>query len=211
MSTLADYYDLLLPELPSCTTAMVDLHLRETAREFCLKTGAWRLQFTDVNLVASQAAYALIVPVADSEVVRLTKLIVNAELLWQDADIDGRNIATSKYARNSPPFELSADLTQITLTDCEVPTVAITAGLQVVGAIKPTATATTLPDFLKTEYSDAIRCGVLSRLMLMGKKPWGDRPLATEYANKWREQLNFAAYQSQVGNTRQQLRVKKWG
>jgi len=64
---------------------------------------------------------------------------------------------------------------------------------------------------LKTQYSEAMRFGTLSRLMLMAKKPWTDRGLATEYASEYRQQLNFAAYQGQVGNTRQQLRVKKWG
>lgn len=213
MSTLADFYDLLLPEVPGCTTAMMDLQLRETARQFCHQTGAWRVPFTAVDLVAAQAAYTLIPGVANSEVVKITKLTVNSELLWADTEREqqGRDAVEPKYVRNEPPFTLSLELTQITLMADEVPAAAVVGGLLVEGALKPTATAATLPDFLKSQYSDAMRYGTLARLMVMAKKPWTDRALATAYLGEWHKALNFAAYQVQVGHTRERLRVKQWG
>lgn len=57
MSALADFYDLLLPELPGIATPMVDLHLREVARDFCTKTSAWREDLTAIDLVAEQGTY----------------------------------------------------------------------------------------------------------------------------------------------------------
>lgn len=210
MSILADFYDLLMPELPGCTTAMVDLHLQAVAREFCLHTSAWRAPLAAVDLVANQAAYALPTP-ANSELVRVLQLTVGNELLWRDRD--GRRYETDcpQYTTDEPPFAMSDDLTTIALIKDEVSTAALVAGLKVTAALKPTVGAATLPDFLKSQYSEAMRYGTLSRLMMMNKKPWTDRGLASEYASMYRSQTNFAAYQGQVGNTRQQLRVKSWG
>ena len=210
MSALTDFHDLLLPELPGCTVAMVNLHLRETAREFCRKTSAWRQALTAVNTVAGQAAYTLATP-ADSQLVRITELTVNGVLLWRDRETEKADSTAvePKYGVTAPPFDLSADLTQLTLHADEVPTAAVTGGLVVTAALAPTATAATVSDFLLTQYSEALRYGTLSRLMLMAKKPWTDRPLAGVYEQRWHEALNFAAYQAGVGNTRRLLRVRK--
>lgn len=212
MTALAAFHDLLMPELPGCSVAMVNLHLRETAREFCMKTSAWRQTLTAIDLVAAQASYALVTP-TDSEVVRITQVTANSELLWRDSDADvigDTQSADPKYLRDEPPFTLIDTLATITLVTDEVPTASVTAGLTVIAALKPTATAATLPDFLFTQYSDAMRYGTLSRLMVMGKKPWGDRPLAIAYDGRYQSALNFAAYQAAVGNSRKPLRVKKW-
>jgi len=211
MSALADFYDLLLPELPGIATPMVDLHLREVARDFCTKTSAWREDLTAIDLVAEQGTYTVATP-ASSELVRITELTVAGELLWRLSDRnEGRQNAgaTPKYRPNQPPFTLSADLTELTLL--EVPAAAVVGGLVIKAALKPTVAATTLPDFLKAQHSEAFRHGVLSRLMAMGRKPWTDRDLAMVYDTLWNGAVNFAAYQATVGNTREPQRTKKWG
>lgn len=214
---LAEFHDLLLPEVPGCTVAMLNLHLVHAARDFCQKTSAWRLPFDSVNLMAGLATYDLEPSEPSSEVVRITSLTLGTELIWQSdeqrefqerADVA---VVTPKYPRNSPPFTLSPDLLEITLLDGEAPTADLIAGLQVVGAMKPSFKATVLPDFLLSQYSEALRFGTLSRLMVMAKKPWTDRALATAYMGEWHKALNFAAYQSQAGNTRAPLRIRKWG
>lgn len=210
MTLLKEFYDLLMPELPGCSTAMVDHQLRQTAREFCLRTGAWRLPFDPMNLLAGQGTYDLDSPEPESEVVKLYSFAIGGKLLWQDADHAPAGTALHlPYLRNTPPFTLSPDLLELTLAPELVPSADASGGLQLVGSLKPNASATRLPEFLKSQYSDTMRHGVLSRLMLMAKKPWTDRDLASVYAGRWQAELNFAAYQVQVGNTRAALRVKK--
>jgi hypothetical protein len=209
MSALSDYYDLLMPELPGITTALLDQHLREVARDFCGKTSAWREDLTAIDLVADQAAYSVAVP-TDSALVRVVSLTAADELLWLDREAK-EDDEQPTYRPEEPPFSLSDDLGTLTLSTDDVPTESLAAGLVIKAALKPSTTAATLPDFLRTQYSEAMRFGVLSRLMGMGKKPWSDRPLAGVYAQMWQQKLNFAGYQAQVGNTRQVLRVRKWG
>lgn len=210
---LADFYDLLMPELPGCGTDMLDLQLVQAARQFCAQSSAWRAAFAPLDLVAGQADYYLEPLETQSEVVRITSLSSNSDLLWLDTDEDQLSVNSEcpKYVRNEPPFTLDNDLRTLTLMADEVPTAAVTAGLVVIGAMQPKQGATRLPDFLLTQHSDAMRYGTLYRLMVMAKKPWTDRALATGYMGEWNKALNFAAYQAQVGNTRQHLRVKQWG
>lgn len=212
MSALAAFHDQLLPELPGCSTAMVNRHLVDTARQFCTDTSAWRTTLTPINLVAAQAAYTLAPGVTDSEVVRLTKLTASSALLWLDRDVTQFNsIDKPKYDPNNPPFSLDGALQVITLETAEIPAGNVTAGLTIDGVLKPTLTAATLPDFLLNTYSEALRFGTLSRLMMMAAKPWSAPAQAVGYGFEYQKLKNFAAYQGQVGNTRQTLRVRNWG
>lgn len=211
MTALTGYYDLLLPELPGCLTSLVNLHLREIAREFCTSTSVWKQAFDAINLVAGQPTYDLDAPEANSEVVRVTRMTVNSVLLWDDTDLrqPGHLATEPKYVRNKPPFTLTPDLAQLTLMTDEVPTASTTGGLVLTGCMRPTITATSLPDFLRNQYSEALRHGTLARLMAMGKKPWTNLTLAAVYQQAYMQESNFSAYQAQVGNTRKHLRVKK--
>lgn len=217
MKAFSEFYDLVTPELPGITTDMLDYQLRQVARDFCEKTSCWRLPFDDVSLIASQATYDLEPSEPQSAVVRLVSLTLGTQLLWQsdephaDPQRSHCNVVTPKYDRTAPPFTLSPDLLEITLATNEVPTAALAAGMHVIGAMKPSINATALPDFLLSQYSEAMRFGTLSRLMVMAKKPWTDRALASVYAFEWGKAVNFSAYQAQVGNTRAPLRVRKWG
>lgn len=207
-----EFHDLLLPELPGCTVALLNLHLRQVIREFCAKTGAWRESLTAVDTVAAQAAYTLTLP-ADSELVRVTKLTVNSVFLWRHQDRKPAGTDTDvepEYTIDEPPFTLDENLSIITLATDEIPAAAATGGLVVEAALKPTDTCISIPAFLFTQYSEALRYGTLARLMKM-KKPWGDRPLALDYEARWLSALNLAAYQAQVGNTRRPLRTKPQG
>jgi len=208
MSSFSAYYDHLMPDLPGCTKALLDVHLLRVARDFCSKTGIWRQELTAVNLVATQATYTLTTP-SSSALVRVVRLTVADELLWLDGEDD--NNEYPKYERNKPPFSLSNDLTQITLIADETPAASLALGLKTTATLQPSTTAITLPDFLLSQHMEAIKAGTLSGLMKMMKKPWSNPGLSGEYRNEWNTLTNRAAYQAQVGNTGKLLRVKKWG
>ena len=77
---LSTFYDLVMPELPGCTTAMVDLQLVRMARDFCERTRAWRGDFD---------------------------AIVSAELFDRvQAVLDGKAVVVAPHLRNHPDFPL---------------------------------------------------------------------------------------------------------
>lgn len=219
MKPFEDLYPLLLIELPGCPLPLLDLHIREIAREFCTATSVWRSEFDSLNLVANQLAYDISAPESDSELVRLTKLTVGEDLMWEDQEFRyptdrrrlDRLVVRPRYNRDEPPFTLSPNLDQITLIKDLTPGVSLVGGLKIEGIMRPTRASTSVPDILLDQFSEAMRTGVLHRLMVMGNQPWTNVPLGKEYRAQWFQHRGFAAYEGQVGNTRRHLRVKKWG
>lgn len=211
MKTLASFYDLLMPELPGITTAMVDLHLVLFAREFCQASNAWRAEFDPVDLVAAQAVYDIDAPESQSEAVRVYRLTVNDVVLFDSLWNEDSQTTEPKYSADVPPFTMSDTMRELTLLTDEIPTAAVTDGLVVFGSMRPKTTATVLPDFFLDEHAEAMRMGMLSRLMVMNKKPWSAPAQAMDYRSKYQSLLQFAATNAQRGNTRAPLRTRKWG
>lgn len=211
------FYDLLLPELKGCTTAFLDLHLLHTARDLCKRTSSWRVAFT-TSSVAAQPNYDISAPEPKSEVVRVTRLAIDGALLWDDRwNGEGKRWPSAtqtqvpKYRRDNPPFTLNPENTEFTFIDDEVPSTTGVSNIALIASLKPSFTATSLPDYLKSEHVESLRVGTLSRLMLMGGKPWTDRSLGQEYAADYARLCSFAATSAQNGNTKQRLRTRKAG
>lgn len=198
------FYDHLLPELPGCTTALVDLHLLQVARDFCNRTSAWRDTFPSITAAPATLSYFLVTAASKSELVKPSKLTINSVLTWCAVDPDENDDAPISSA-DDPPFVVNADGDQITFDDQP------SGAIVLEGSMRPALNSTTLPDFLLNDQLEAMRAGVLSRLMAMGKKHWTDRDGAAFYAGEYARRTNFAASKAAGGNTRRPLRVRKWG
>lgn len=210
MKALSAFYDYLLPELPGCMPALVDLHLRAVARELCDRTDCWQESLQIVG-EAERFTYPYFAPLAKTEPVRMLKLDVDGALWWQAIEpvlLDERRITQSvgltvpRYRADQPPFTLSSAGDELTFT------VSMTGTATLLGSIRPTLDATQLPDFMLTTQLEPLRMGTLSRLMAMGGKPWTDRDLASVYGTEWGAWLNLRAMQAASGNTRSMLRTR---
>lgn len=216
MSAFSAFYDHILPELDGCTTANVDLHLLLVARDFCERTRCWRVDFTAVDTVADQAAYTLVIGVSATQLVAVHKLTVNDTLLYNDqwrenvrSDSDATDAEDEpEYDRGDPPFTISADLATITLSENETPGESSTGGLEITGSIQPSLAATTLPDFLLNRYAEAMRTGVLARLMAQANRPWSAPAQSALYRSDYERFVQLAAAQAQRGNQRALLRTR---
>jgi hypothetical protein len=211
------FYDHLMPQLPGCTTALVDLELREAAREFCEVTACWRVDLT-IGTTADEPTYDVSEPEQNSEVVRIVRVTLLGALLWDAAwreprrhRLDTSSDEVPKYSRAAPPFSMNADNTELTLIDDEVPASTDADGLELVVAIKPSITSTVLPRMLRDQHLQAMRTGTLARLMRMGKKPWTDRELSAFYEGEFVRLKSLAAHNAQQGNAGARLRTGKTG
>lgn len=211
MTPFHEFYDHLMPELPGITTPLVDLHLREVAREFCRRTTIWRVQFDPVTTIGGQATYDLEPSEAQCDVVKLHKVTLNDQLLYNDLWTPGDEGDKPKYDKAHPPFVLDDTLCTITLAEAEVPTASVALGLDVTGSLMPKYNAMQLPDLFKSQHREALRVGTLARLMAMGKKPWTDRDMALDHRNTFTSLAVHAAYQAAAGNTRKPLRARTYG
>lgn len=204
MARLDDFYPLILPEIDGATKPLVDQRVREAAIDMCRTTSIWRADFAPIDLIQGQSAYELMTPEPDSVVSKITSLSIGGRLIWSDD-----KTCKGQFARDKPPFSLSIDMQEITLSEEIAPVSSLPAGLQISAAMCPTATATTLPDFLLTVYGQTIRVGVLHRMMKMAGKPWSNPGLSVDYLREWNSAMNYAAVMGAQGNARNILRTKK--
>ncbi|HRE01129.1 MAG TPA: hypothetical protein PLV68_07495, partial [Ilumatobacteraceae bacterium] len=73
--------------------------------------------------------------------------------------------------------------------------------LQVLAALEPTATATTLPDFLARRYLEAIAAGAAARLLLTSKASFFDPAAAGLHRARFDEAVGAAGVAVMRGNT----------
>lgn len=211
MKALSLFYDLVMPELPGVTVALVDHHLVRVAREFCRASRVLRGPFDPISAFAAQASYDLSPEDLQTEVVQVHKLTVSDVVLYDDSWFQDSAGDQPKYGRYEPPFTLSADMTQIILADDEVPTADADEAIMITGSWMPKQGATQLSDPLYLVHSDVIKAGVLSTLMAMANKPWSAPAQSVLYGQAYASRSQFAATTAQRGNTRAPLRTRKWG
>lgn len=215
MAAFSVFYNHIMPELRGCTTGMVDLHLLHVARDLCERSGAWRYAFT-ISGIASEPTYDVSAPETSSEVVRICRLAIDSVSLFDDEWDQQRHAMSDssadllepKYPRHDPPFSMSNDNTEMTLIAQETPASDGTDNIAITAALKPSFSATVLPDFLKFQHLEALRTGTLSRLMVMANKPWSNPAQAGFYAAEYNRLVQHAASNARMGNTRRLLRSR---
>jgi hypothetical protein len=201
VKALSAFYDAILPELRGCSTALLDFHLRQVARDFCDRTGCWVDTFPTIQMAANTVSYFVLTQEPKSQLVRLLRMTINGVLQWSALQPDPDDTVVPRFVAHKPPFTL--DYNRDLLTLAEQPD----GDIVLVGSMKPTLAVTTLPDLLLNIHLEAIRTGVLSRLMRMGKKPWSDPTLSEFYRTQHESAVNHAALVAAGGHTRAPLRT----
>jgi len=194
MSTIAltAIYDQTMPELPRCPRALIMKHFRNVLIEWCHESMAWTYDLTAINIVADKADYRL----------------------------DGRqpSYATIDSIPNEGVYldgVLQRPGVQYTLADRELmihltstPSDAITAGLQVQVALRPTRTATMIDKRLYEDWEEQWAKGVMAKLMRMPKKAWTDGATATSYWKEYRNSIAEARIQQSRGGMSQAIQAR---
>lgn len=210
MKALSEFYNRLLPELPGCTTSMVDLHLVDVAREYCTETRAWRLPL-ELQLPVGEDTTALFPPSSGTQLVAPLSLRVNDQLWWAASDPNPpprASLDVPRFARfmaHQPPFAVDLDRSSITFTTRP------DGPAEMLVAATPAYAAAQLPDFLllDLQHQRAIVHGVLSRLKAMGGKPWTDLSMAAYHDSEWSAGKNLAGVRAAKGNAGGLLRTTR--
>jgi hypothetical protein len=203
---LSAFYNFVMPELPGVPLALVDQHLLTVARDFCDRTSVWRDSFPDLYPMPGYSTLPLDLPEPRSRAafVRLLDVRVGEQWLWSALEPRGTVSGTPQWPPGQPPFTIADTPMGLEITFDTEPV----ARVQLVGSMQPAIGATSLPDVLLNKHSEAIRTGVLSRLMRMVGKPWSNAEQAGLYGQTYDAECNLAAYQAARGNQRAQLRTR---
>lgn len=157
--------------------------IRLCAREFCERS-RWLRETSTYDIVAGQRYYTLTPTMAQTEIIGAKAVEIGDEPLTPSSFEEHRQM--DGYSTSwvwEPPAEVWPTPT---------PTRDITDGLAVRLILKPTATATELPDYLLRNNRETITQGAMEHVLRMKKSAWYD----PDEANRLRAEFDrrvFAA------------------
>lgn len=170
MAQLSDLVNTVMATLPGVPEPLAVVKYRDSAREFCRKTSAWRLSNPPASAVpGSTGEYAFDVPtdaeVFDLSFVRIGKGDPLTKATFEQ--IQGRTYATGMGPRH---YRVAAGR----LVIYPDPGQDVSADLTTSAILRPTRDAQALDDAFADEFGEIIEAGALARLMAMPSKQWTD-------------------------------------
>lgn len=214
MAKLNDFLSQVTPFLPACSEMLAIQHIRETCRDFCQFTGVWQETLDPVATSYGIRRYDLSPP-PNASIVRTVKVWHrNTELPLMNSD--SRLLRPELYndlfpnASNTPGIPRTAlvDFENTQLAVDPAPNMSEPNALTVRVVLKPSRTATTVPDLLLNEYEYAIAQGAISRLAKVPSQPFTDTNIALAAAVEYRTLRHDAAIRANQNFSRSQTTVR---
>lgn len=201
MKSWSDFYDLILPDVPSCPHAAVDLALRRAAIAFCEQSLAYKYNYPDIAVSAGTETYIYNPP-------DQTAVYVVAYAKFNDCEIsvntseDNIKIWDWRDQSGTPQYVLggSEGVTLVPIPD-------IDGTLSLIVALRPSSTAIGIDDDIFSEYREAIIAGAKAQLMISPKKPYSNAALAAYYQQLFIIKTGQAGVRTARNYTRQPLRT----
>ncbi len=195
MTAVTDFVTYIRPNVSGCPDVLIKREVVQAAIKLCTESFLWREQTDPHPIIKGIREYSIDLPVEDADPVQLESLTINGRALtattiesldekqygWRQA----KGEPTQYFHRNSHSeimFNREPNKTEVQAMVCSF-------------ALKPMRTATTLPDFLYTDWLEAIESGALSRLLVMPNKEWSNGELGLYHKVEWEKQLSEARMQ----------------
>ncbi len=201
----------VLPHVVGCPSMVAEQELKRAAQQFFEKTRAWRLTTAPVRISPNQAT----VTVAVGDGLDLVRI--------EHGTYDGKRIAVISpdvldddptmgdwRSRKGTPNNLIQSMPGV-VDLYPVPLDATSTGLTFFVAVKPSDSATGLPDHLATAYRDIIVCGAKSKLMIYKDAPWANPALAASFASEFMTSMGSANFEAAKGFGRGRIAARpRW-
>lgn len=191
----ASFHKDILPDAPGAPAQVVNHALLRTCQQFFHDTRAWSPWLDPTTTIADIAEYDIEYPLG-SVVVRLER-----------ATLDGVPVQISAYREiDHDPTDATATPGDGSITTADrrlllirLSTVAAGRVLRVRATLKPSDSATSIPDELAEQFRDAIVAGTLSRLLRTVNRSYSNPDLGAVKEAEYQAAKNsthFAAYKS---------------
>ena len=194
MTTWVDLQDALLADIPGCSYATGAAALRNAAREFCRKSLAWRETLAPMELAADIQMHGFALS-TELEFIKLT-----------GAKLDGREIDALL------PHQVGHGNSGVAVLNTEkfrvYPAPSDGQSIELTVAVSPSMTATGIPNWIASTYSDAIMYGARARLFGAPNQPYSDRIVAELAEAKFKEEIGRAITATAKAYSNAPLRVR---
>jgi hypothetical protein len=210
MASFSTLYPRLQTEALGAPPALMDLKIRDAARQFMREVPAWRVDHANIAIVTDQADYALTAP-ADSEIVRV--LYASLQTTGQDKGMPLSPAPEAMLRRDWQ--ELDGRPTGFMTPKFNTMTVLPRPDSNVVGNItrinlqlRPSRTTTIIDDNVLNRWEEEIMIGAVWLMYDMQDQPWTNKAEARRYKLRFVKSWTDARRELDKGFTRSDLRVK---
>lgn len=193
-------YDEVLPDVPGVPQNIALNAIRNAAIEFCDRSCCWVVDADPITSVANQANYQF-EPESGSEVVRVVQAWYNslkitektAAQLEEDVSTQSTTLVSGTPWNEQPGIPLYFTIERPDeFILVPYPDTAVTSGIKMKVALKPSRTAKGMEKWVIDKYFEALSHGAKYKLFTMQKKPWSSSDLASYHRREFDMAINHA-------------------
>ena len=199
-----DFTDFVRPECQGAPQFMIEKVVRDSAIEFCKRTGVYIPEAEEIILSAGVNDYDLTLP-AGTELNYITDIFMNKTRLKAVSYSELLHTIGDGKERATPAYYSQRDNTTFYLA----PIPAAAATIRVLCSLKPSATSTSIPDTIGKENREAITSGALFRLQIMPNQPFSNPNMAASKKQLFDREVSKAVRQVKFGFAGGNLTIRK--
>jgi|TARA_A100001201_G_scaffold87159_2_gene76784 hypothetical protein len=188
----SDYTPFVRPETAGAPDFLIERAVRESATEFCRRTGAYIPEPENITIIKGINEYDVTVP-AGTELNYITDVFANQKKLQPVSYNELLERLGDETEQGTPKYYSQRDNKSFFVAP--IPSEADT--FRVLYSLKPTSTSKSIPDSVGKEYQEAITQGALYRLQMMPDQP---------FSNPGAAGSNRQLFEREVGRTVRQVK-----
>ena len=179
------------PEVQGCPEFLVERSVRDSAIDFCARTGVYIPEPESLTIIKGVNEYAVSLPTG-TELNRIIDIYSDKTALQPLGYTELLQRLGDDTEQGSPKYYAQRDNADFYLA----PTPDAAATLRVVYSVKPTATSSSIIDTVGRENREALVHGALYRLQMMSGQP---------FSNDGAAQMNNQLFDKAVGRATRQV------
>lgn len=183
MRTWDVFFPDVLPEVLGCPEPTVERALLRASQDWCTRTRCWRADLDAITLRDGTADYDLAYP-TQAEGVQIIGATIGGFDIGLEV-VDGTTTADRRAGSRGSKRVLTNDMRIVTV----MPTPAATGSLVITAVLKPSDTATGVPNELADRFKDQIATGALVRLLKLNKTEWTNPGLAGDKSKGYEKEV----------------------
>lgn len=179
----------VMPYAPNAPEFEVEYRLKQTLRDFCRRTNAWRQRNTALlTTVAAQEDYAADLPTGTD--------LASVQTAWYgEIELEVIQAGEEDAIKSGNVAGLTPSIMKGPGNTIRLSPAPAASGQAYVGTITlaPNEASTTVPEFIYFEWRDAIREGTLERLLMQVGKTWSNPNQAMLHGENYRDHCRHAS------------------
>lgn len=193
MKAWSNWFTDLLPQLPGCPDPLIEHELRRACQEFFEGSRAWQVIQAPVAIAANQATLDMAPSDTAQELVRVEGAWLDGKRLNVCGVGDMDAAFSDDWQTHTGTTSTLVQITPGTVLLYPIPVAASVTGLKLRQSVRPSETATGIPDDLYVKYREALATGAKARLMMQADKKWSRPDLGSVNATAFDAAINTAA------------------